>query len=327
MSANIDTMLYVGEVPWHKIGTYYETPPENSEDIIKGAKLSWTVASAPMIASLNGNAPEQVQKYSAIYRKDNGSILGVVNSPRIRIVQNSDMFNAVEPMLGDYIQTETAASLGDGETVFGCFKIQESYKVLDDTIDQYFVVMNEHGKPDGKVTVLNTPVRVVCANTLSQALSNNIMKMRVPVDSDLIGASLLVDKLHETADKVKDRLSSQAAKMVQKRIEKSTVEFILDELFPMIETNDGESSHDRANEKMMMRRQTFVENCLGADNLANYAGTAYQVFNAATDFFQHYYSNMMNAYDLNYRMNMLPGYGIHEGVGKVNKVLKILKAA
>ena len=39
MSANIDTMMYVGEVPWHGLGTRYETPPKTSKELIKGAKL------------------------------------------------------------------------------------------------------------------------------------------------------------------------------------------------------------------------------------------------------------------------------------------------
>ena len=330
MSANIDTMLYVKETPWHAQGHKYDTPPMTSEEIIKGASLDWTVAAAPMMSDLeDGRGMQKVQGYHAIYREDTHNILGVINKPdyAIKCIQNTDMFRSIEGLLGKYIETDTAASLGLGETVFGCFKIHEQYKVLDDDIDHYFVVMNDHSRSDGKVTVLNTPIRVVCQNTLSAALSANYMKMRIPVAEDAMAASLLSHKIQETAENAKNNLIGRANKLVGQKVTREQVDDLLDELFPYILTPESgtiDSSHEKANEKTTLMRETFIHECLGADNLANYRGTAYQIYNGATDYFQHYWTNMENAYDLNKRMQNLPGYGISEGVGKINKTLKFL---
>lgn len=82
MSANIDSLLYVGETPWHGLGTKYESAPTSAEEIIKGAHLDWTVAADPMSTSHH----DKVQNYHAIYREDTNHVLGVVNKQYPRLV-------------------------------------------------------------------------------------------------------------------------------------------------------------------------------------------------------------------------------------------------
>ena len=43
MSANIETMMYVGEAPWHNLGHQFQEPPKTVEEIITAAELDWTV--------------------------------------------------------------------------------------------------------------------------------------------------------------------------------------------------------------------------------------------------------------------------------------------
>lgn len=318
MSANIDTMMYVGEVPWHGLGTNYEVAPNTSEEIIKGAKLDWTVNAAQMKTDLHG----PIDGYHAVYREDNHEILGVAKAKYPKLVQNTDTFNTFDRMIGDYITVETAASLGRGETIFGCFKISDSYKIMDDDIDHYFVVMNDHLKVDGKITVLNTPIRVVCQNTLSAALSNNTYKLRIPITDDYGINTALADKLITSVDNAMRNLQNQAEKMCNQKVTRDHIEKLLDELFPYIKV-EGESTYSKANETTEMLRSTFISQCMGADNLANYRGTAYQVFNALTDYEMHYFKKVEKSYDLNYRMKMLPGVGVDTEPSKVAKFLKI----
>lgn len=318
MSASIDTMLYVGETPWHGLGTHYEVAPTSAEEVIKGAKLGWEVAATPMKTDFH----DRVMGYHAIYREDNAEVLGVVNKTHPKLVQNSESFNAFDKMIGESIDVDTAASLGRGETVFGCFKIRDQYKVLDDEVDHYFVVMNDHLKADGKVTVLNTPVRVVCQNTLSAALSNNFYKLRIPISTDSgVNTMLASNLLTSVTDSMKN-LQKRAEDMVSKKINKEYVERLLDELFPYISVEDP-ILHSRANERTTLLRETFIQNCMGADNLQNYRGTQYQVYNALTDFTQHYFRDVDKGYDLNHRMKLLHGVGTDSESNKVTKFLKI----
>ena len=314
MSANIDSLMYVGETPWHGLGTRFEEPPKTSQDIIAAAKLDWTVDAARMKTDMHGD----IGSYHAVYRTDTNQVLGVVNKAYPNMVQNVDTFNAVQDLLGTAIDVETAASLGRGETVFGCFKIRQEYKLLDDDVVHYFVIMNDHLKVDGKVTVLNTPIRVVCQNTLSAALSSNMYKLRVPIQTDIGVNSEIAKKLIGTAGDAILGLEHKAKQMYDKKLDRDGLEKILDELFPY-----PEQSSDKADERVTMIRDTFVDDCMGADNLGNYRGTHYQLFNALTDFTQHYFSKPDKAYDINFRMKLLPGVGVDSPANLVQKYMKI----
>lgn len=318
MSANIDTMLYVGETPWHGLGVKYDEPPKTSEEIINGASLGWEVGAEPMKTDLH----DKIYGYHAIYRKDNNEVLGVVNNGHPQIVQNRDTFNTFNRMIGSDLEVETAASLGRGETVFGCFKINGGFKVIDDDVDHYFVVLNDHLRPDGKITVLNTPVRVVCQNTLSAALSNSAYKLRIPITDDFSVNESMAIKLKESVGTAIDSLNRRAEKMLKMKITRSEIDTILDELFPYMTGSDGTMLDTAANMNQSVVRDTFTQ-CLAVDNLANYRGTAWQIMNALTDFTQHYYKKIEKSFDLNYRMKKLPGVGQPTETDLVAKYLKM----
>lgn len=318
MSANIDTLMYVGETPWHGLGVKYDVAPKTSKEIIEGASLDWGVTSTPVKTAIHDEIPE----HHVIYRTDNNDVFGVIKSKRPVCVQNADSFNAFETLIEDgSLEVTTAASLGIGDRVFGCFELHDTYKVLDDDIQHYFVVLNDHLKADGKVTVLNTPIRVVCQNTLSAALSNTSYKARIPISSDMNVNKNIASRIMEVMRQAQDSLRSKCKDLYDQKITRDDMEKILDELFPYMKA-EGNISHERTNLNTSIMRETFLTQCMGADNLGNYRGTALQVFNALTDFTQHYYKDASKGYDLNYRMNQLPGVGQPTEPDKVQKFLK-----
>lgn len=303
MSANIDSMIYVGEVPWHGLGVSYAEPPKTSAEIIEGAKLGWEVGSDPMYTEHHREVPG----YHTVYRQDDMSLLGVVQTPRPRLVQNVDTFQLFDKLMGEKVDFETAASLGHGERIFGCFVVREKYRVLDDDIDHYFVVVNDHLQADGKITLLHTPIRVVCQNTLDAALSKNLYKYRMPITSDEGVALTLTNNIFDMVSGCSKYLEKSAKSMLDQKIDKDYVAGLLDELFPLVKTEDGESAYSKANERMEALRATFLSSCMGADNLGNYTGTAYQAFNAVTDYAGHFFSKVDKAYDLDSRMKVMSG--------------------
>ena len=320
MSANIDTLVYVGETPWHAMGKDLSNNlPATSNDLIVAANLDWEVATIPVKTDLH----DHVKLYQAVYRLDNNNVLGLVNAAQPSLVQNAEMFNAVEYLMKDDMSVEVAASLGHGERVFGCFKIHQKYKVFGDEVDHYFVVLNDHLKTDGKITVLNTPVRVVCQNTLSQALTNNSYKLRVPITSDASMNYTLACKIFESAGSAITQLNDTAEKMYAKKIDSNYTEKMLDLLFPY-HIVDGVPIDSPGNEKVSLTRATFMDSCMGADNLQNVVGTQWQMFNALVDFTTHYYAKIDDAYDINKRMQRLPGI---VAAAESNKVVQFLKMA
>lgn len=319
MAANIDTMFHVGTVPWHNLSIdLTDDPPKSSEEIICAASLGWTVNHANMKTDIHGTIPS----WNAIYREDNNEVLGVIHKAHPIHVQNTDSFHAVNDLIDREIDVETAASLGRGETVFGCFKIRKEYKLIDDNIDHYFVIMNDHLKADGKVTILNTPVRVVCQNTLSEALSNNFYKIRVPITADTSINSTLATNLIHSVDDAIHNLQHRAEDMVAKKIDETYVNKMLDVLFPY-QLIDNIPIPNVTNERIAAARQTFLTQCMGADDIANYRGTQYQCFMALTDWTQHYFKSADKAYDINYRMKALPGIDQNAEKSKVVKFLQI----
>lgn len=48
MAANVESMMYVGEKPWHGLGTEVKEAP-TSEDAIRLAGLDWDVIPKPTV--------------------------------------------------------------------------------------------------------------------------------------------------------------------------------------------------------------------------------------------------------------------------------------
>lgn len=315
----LDTMIKVGGLAWTDLGTKYESVPKSSEEIVKGAKLNWTVNHEHMYTETHG----KIGGYNTIYREDNNRILGVVNKPRITHTQNIDAFRAMEPLIEQgVISVDTSACFGGTDSVFATFKINESYKILDDSLDHYFVVINDHLKPDGKVTVLNTPVRVACMNALSAALSANLYNMRVPISSEIGVNRNTASHIIMEAENAVRQLNEKAEKMATQKIDRAGVEKLLDLLFPMVPPNELDLGRSKANETAEVLRMTFLQECMDADNLQNYKGTQFQIFQAVTDFDSHYFKKVDQGYDLNYRMNRLRGVGTAYSETTTSKYMK-----
>lgn len=303
---SLDTLIRVDGLAWTGLGAKYDEPPKSSEEIINGAKLNWTVNHEQMYTESHGKIPG----WNTIYREDNNQILGVIHKHKITHVQNIDAFKAMEPLIADgRISVDTSACFGGTDQVFATFRINESYKILDDALDHYFVVINDHLKPDGKVTVLNTPVRVACMNVLAAALSKNLYNMRVPISSELgVNRNTASHIIMEAENSVK-QLQEKAEKMATQKVSREGVEKLLDLLFPMLPADSLDNMRSKQNETAEIMRMTFINDCMNADNLQNYRGTSYQLFQAVTDFDSHYFKKVDSGYDLTYRMNRLPGIG------------------
>ena len=268
---------------------------------------------------------QSVPYYHVIYRTDTNDILGVANYCNPQLVQNARTFNMIEPLAGNKIDIETAGSFNGGKDVFGCFKVRDSFKILDDDIQPYFLVYNDHLKVDGKVTVLFTPIRVVCQNTLTAALGQTTMKFRVWVSDDDYTNQEIARSIFDNMAVAHDRLTGRMEYFASKQIDKITVEKVLDEFYPFERDETGSVLMNRKNDNVQAIRDMITEDCMEADDLQNYKGTFFQLFNGFADFSQHYYKNLDNSYDINYRMRLIPTLGTGTEADKLIKLNKMAK--
>ena len=87
MAANVETMFYVREKPWHGLGTCVEEAP-TSADALRLAGLDWEVKQRSI--QVCGGA--KIENFKANVRSSDGAVLGVV-SDRYQIVQNAEAFS------------------------------------------------------------------------------------------------------------------------------------------------------------------------------------------------------------------------------------------
>lgn len=171
MSANIGRMFYEGAVPWHGLGKKVDKALTWAE-AIQTAGLDWTVAKS----SVQFSSRDEMNMFagrSVTYRTDNNQPIGIV-SDDYTIVQNKQAGQILDAVVGEVgAHYHTAGYLGNGSKVWMLIKLPGVLKVLkDDIIEKYLLCANGH---DGLMSfwILETPIRVVCQNTLMAAIQGS----------------------------------------------------------------------------------------------------------------------------------------------------------
>lgn len=165
MVANVESMFYVREVPWHGLGKKVENAL-CSEEALKEAGLDWRVIQRSLLT----DTLMEVPGFKANIRETDQQLLGIVTD-RYSIIQNHEAFAFTDELLGEGVRFETAGSLQNGRKVWLLAKLPESYIISGDRISPYMVFSNSHDG-SGSIKVAMTPIRIVCQNTLNLALRN-----------------------------------------------------------------------------------------------------------------------------------------------------------
>lgn len=166
---------------WHKLGK--QVPADlGPQEMMEAAGVNWEVEKIPLFASVaagrrleDGNPIDAARidsGHCALVRSDNDRVLDVVTNSW-NPVQNSEAFEFFNKFVetGD-MQMDTAGSIRNGKMVWAMAKVRQGFTILGgDEVESYLLFSNPH--QFGRcVDIKFTPVRVVCNNTLSYALSN-----------------------------------------------------------------------------------------------------------------------------------------------------------
>lgn len=273
MAANVETMMYVREKPWHGLGTMVQEAP-TSADALRLAGLNWRVE--PMPLQVCGG--RKVENYKANVRSTDGAVLGVV-SDRYRICQNTDAFDFTDSLIGGDVRYETAGSLQGGRKIWLLAKLPDA-KVIDDAVVPYLCFTNSHDG-SGAIRAIMTPVRVVCNNTLNLAL-NTAKRSWAARHTGNIEAKLEEAKLClELADKYMYELNKTADKLANTTVTDEQIQQILSELFPVKET-----ASDREKENAKKIKDEYMV-CWYMPDIAKFRNTAWGAVNAMSDMVCH----------------------------------------
>lgn len=167
-------MAYVGQKPWHGLGHHFSTPPKNRGEFLKAAGLDWEVPKVPCYVSDGQHWYEIPNRFAMVpghrWGKEDCPILGEV-SRHYEPLQNAELLDSLAQLAeASHADFDTAGALGNGQKVWFLLRLKESFDVAGDQVEKYLLAANGH---DGRTAVdlVLTPVRVVCQNTLSLALS------------------------------------------------------------------------------------------------------------------------------------------------------------
>lgn len=275
MSANVETMFYTRQAPWHGLGTRVEEAP-NSEEALKLSGLDWSVIQQPIMTEDLTPIPG----YKANIRDTDNRVLGVV-SDRYRVVQNSEAFAFTDALLGEGVKYETAGSLQDGRKIWLLAKLPDKYIIEGEQIEPYLVFSSSHDG-SGAIKVAMTPIRVVCQNTLNLALGS-AKRIWSTVHVGELAAKM--DEAYSTlqlAEKYMTNLGGEFAKLAKIKLTDSKVMEYIEMLLPM-----DEQSTEIHRKNIKRIREDLKIRYFDAPDLAHVGKNAYRFMCAVSDFATH----------------------------------------
>lgn len=275
MSAEIESLFYVREKPWHGLGTKVMEAPD-SRAALALAGLDWDVVQEPVYTEDQHIIPG----YRANRRDTDGTILGIV-SDRYKVVQNRDSFAFTDALLGHGVRYETAGSLMGGRRVWILARLPREYIISGEHISPYLVFSNSHDG-SGAVKVAVTPVRVVCNNTLNLALNTAERSF------SMMHTCNIQEKMEEAkntlfmAETYMEQLGMEFDRLRTIKITDDQVSDFVEQLLPL---DKNPTARQKKNTDHL--RDDLMARYYYAPDLDNVGKNAYRFLNAVSDFATH----------------------------------------
>ena len=159
-------MAYVGETPWHHLGTKL---PEGTPvpEWIDAAGMNWSVEKSPVQFMVPGETELRTfDDRFALYRSDNKAPLGVVSSDYC-ILHPTECLQFFDDLVNSVgLTLETAGTMFGGKRFWALAKVGEQAMIGDrDRIKGYLLLSSS---ADGlrATEARHTSIRVVCRNTI-----------------------------------------------------------------------------------------------------------------------------------------------------------------
>ena len=295
-------MMYVGDEPWHGLGTKLNAPATAAQ-AIEAAHLDWEVVKRPLHVIGNGTTVPVKGKFAMLPadRLDRADcpVFGVV-SGEYTPLQNREAFAFFDSIVGqDAAVYHTAGALGRGERVWILAKLPTSIRVIGDDIAEKYLLLSNGHDGESSVQIKFTPIRVVCQNTLTMAMGDGEM-IRVAHRPDMPERLEYAKRLLGFVDERYERIEKAFQRMVQVRMNSQRVEAYFREVLPLPVRRKRPSVGRRQAERAEQRRrrvlesvrrkralaQRFFEDGKG-NTLPRVRGTLWAAYNGVTEMIDH----------------------------------------
>ena len=287
MAHLIEHMAYVGQPPWHGLGS--ELSPLQPLEVWQcEAGMNWTIEESPVrfMADTQGHLgtihtfPEQ----KVLYRSDTKAPLSVVSN-RYHTVQPREVLEFYRDLteVSGY-ELETAGVLKGGRKFWALARTgQGSALKGNDQVNGYLLLATSC---DGTLATTATPttVRVVCNNTLSIALDGAPQAIKVPHNTRFDAQA--VKKQLGIAVSGWDEFMYRMKHLVERKIRPHEAKnFFLDVLCD-IQPNSA-LPETLPNERALQRVESLYAGAGRGANLESAQGTAWGLLNAVTEYVDH----------------------------------------
>ncbi|MDD2899824.1 MAG: DUF932 domain-containing protein [Desulfuromonadaceae bacterium] len=281
------SMFYVNEVPWHGLGKRL-TEPATSAEAIKAANLDWEVTKRLLyVQKEEKHVP--INDRFAIMRPAQGEeegdvVLGVVGKEYTPL-QNVEAFAFFDHIVGKNAAIyHTAGALGQGERVWILAKLPETIRVVgDDITDKYLLLANSH---DGSsaVQIKFTPIRVVCNNTLTVALSQGD-SIRIPHTKDVRIMLKQAEHALGFINQSYNDISQVFKAMASQKLTIERVREYLTKVFPAPRNLYDEYEYKRALNNRDLAEMLFDQGV--GNKMQGVEGTLWAAYNGVTELIDH----------------------------------------
>lgn len=275
MAAEVETMFYTREKPWHGLGTMVLEAPD-SQAALELAGLDWNVIQK----SIETQDGIPITGFKANLRDMDNRVLGVVTD-RYKVVQNREAFAFTDGLLGEGVRYETAGSLQEGRRTWLLAKLPQRYIISGDEIAPYLVFMNSHDGT-GSIKAAMTPIRVVCMNTLNLALSTAKRSWSTNHTGNIAGKMEDARYTLLYADQYMAELGKAIDRMNRMKLSDRQVYEYIDALFPLVDQPTEQQKKNLARMKEDLKERYF-----DAPDLKHVGKNAYRFVNAVSDFATH----------------------------------------
>jgi phage/plasmid-like protein (TIGR03299 family) len=283
---------------WHQLGQVLPDTFTAEEAMTHGLLGGWNLRKVPLLADLGATVEVNgvptrmtipVSDRFAVIR-DNPVVAGQVDvlgdvGKAYQIIQNEDLANLINTVVDQSgAHFETAGALDGGRKVWLSLALPGHIKVGGvDRVDNYINIMTSH---DGSTatSIMVTPVRVVCQNTMNLAFqqATNMFKVRHTVGAHKI----LIQQAREALDFTFNYLEGfqqEAEQLINTTMTQTTFDQLIAREFGVSQDAPAPTV-TRTQNKLDQMSYLFND----AATHAEVRGTAWAGLNALTEWYDHF---------------------------------------
>ena len=294
-TATEDRVPGVNKSAWKKGGTAVSAT--SASDAARQAGLDWTVSTHDMRVFTNASVLDVPKKQAVVKTLDNQeSVIGVVGG-KYKLVQNMEVFNAMDGLIDSGDARYTAAGEYDGGAkVWMIMELPTGIQVANDPHTAYLLVKTSH---DGSSSVIIKPIieRVWCANQINRLISGKKLNQYTYTMKHTTNAVLSVQDIRNITQLTYDfteEYSSIANNLLDRGANAATAKRVFESVWAL-PSEVEHAPHDMLSQGQRRQKTIALDARMMAMHIysesptqENIRGTAFGAWQAVVEYADHY---------------------------------------